>query len=811
MLDSTVQNLRFAIRHWVKSPGFTIAAALVIALGIGATTTVFSVADALLIRTPPGVRGPESLVTMRVLDPHEKEPWLFSYPEFREVRDGDNGLSGVAALDIFAATVKRGDAGTEPEVVSGMMVSGNYFSILGTKPARGRFFRPEEDREGSPIPVVVLSHRYWTRRMGSDPAVIGQTITINRARFTVIGVAEEGFQGHVAAYDFSLWIPIAMAETVTPIELTSRGYRGLSIIGRASGSSLERVRTATARIAEQMRREHPQDMDGRSIAVERYRKLFEEVRGPITAYMGLLLALAMTVLGIASVNVGGMLLSRAAGRTREMGIRLALGANRGALVRQLLAEYALLFLLGGGLGVLLSYWAMGVLETLHLPTPVPVALDLTVNGRVLSFTLVCALFTGVVFGLAPARQATWIDARSTLALEGAASAARGNRIRRSFVIAQVAASLVLLATSGVLVRALGRAGDVDLGFDPAGVHVVGVDLSLLRYSDEAAAAFLDALRDRASRLPGVEHVAVARVLPLGFTSIATNVDVPGRAPNPSGEETMTDIDFVTSDFFATLGMRLVDGRTYDAAESASGNAVVLNRTAAERYWPGERAVGKTLRVGDVERVVVGVVADGKIRTLGEESRAMAYVPPEPQTTGEVFLLLRRGPGMPSPVRDLREIVADLDPDVPVGTNRPYEQLIGVSLLPNEVAAGLAGSFGLVGMLLTAIGLYGVLTYAVVSRTRELGIRMALGAEAGAIRWMVLAQGLGLVLVGLIAGLPLAMVATWFLRANLFGISPADPLSFSAVAALLAAVCGAASCIPAWRASAVDPSRALRWE
>lgn len=398
MLESIAYDLRFAIRHWTKSPGFTIAAALVIALGIGATTTVFSVADALLIRTPPGVREPESLLTMRVLDPHEKGPSLFSYAEFREVRDGLKGLSSVAALDVFRATVGHGDTGTgaEPEVVSGMMVSGNYFSILGTKPARGRFFRPDEDREGSPIPVVVVSYRYWTRRMGSDPAAIGRTITINRVPFTVIGVAEHGFQGHVAAYDFSLWIPIAMAGRVTPVDLTSRGYRGLSIIGRVSGSSLEEARAAVARIADGMRREHPREMEGRLITVGRYRKLIEDVRGPITVYMGLLFALAMTILGIASVNVGGMLLSRATSRTREMGIRLALGADRRALVRQLLVEYLLLFLLGGGLGALLSYWAMGVLETLHLPTPIPVALDLTVNGRVLSFALGAALLAGSV-------------------------------------------------------------------------------------------------------------------------------------------------------------------------------------------------------------------------------------------------------------------------------------------------------------------------------------------------------------------------------------------------------------------------------
>jgi predicted permease len=448
---------------------------------------------------------------------------------------------------------------------------------------------------------------------------------------------------------------------------------------------------------------------------------------------------------------------------------------------------------------------------LHLPTPVPLAIDLDVNARVLLFTLTSALVTGIIFGLAPALRATKIGVGATLVREGAASSARGGRMRSAFVIVQVAASLVLLATSGVLVRALGRAGDVDLGFDPAGVHVLSLDLSLLRYSEDEAGTFLRELQARAASLPGVERAAMAQAVPLGFTYLATGVEVPGREPGPAGAGMMADFDFVTPDYFATLGIRMLEGRTFNASESADGNAVVLNRTTAARLWPGESAVGKIVRVMGEDRPVVGVVADGKIRTLGEGPRAMVYVPFGRRHAGEAFLVVRSKPGAASPTRALREIVTGLDPRVPIQTNRPYGEVIGVSLLPNRVAAGVAGSFGLVGLVLAAIGLYGVLTYAVLRRTREVGIRIALGAEVGIIHRMVLVDGLRLVALGLVAGLPLALAATWLLRANLYGLSPADPITFSVIAALLAVVGVAASYLPARRATRVDPLHALRQE
>ena len=805
------RDIGFAVRHWRKAPGFTVAAALTVALGIGATTTVFSVADALLARTPAGVRAPRSLVAVRLFDPADRGTSLFSYPEFEDFRDGDNGLERVGALDLFPATVGTG-AGAEPEVVSGMAVSASYFSILETRPHLGRFFLPEEDVVGNPVPVVVLSHRYWTRRMGADPSVVGRTVSINRTTFTVIGVAEEGFGGHVAAYDFSLWIPLATAEAVADIDLASRGVHRFSLIARLpSGGSIARARAAADLITQRMRAEHPEEMERRSIVLDPYSQLFEEIRGPVTAFMALLFALSGVVLLIASVNVGGMLLASATGRGREMGVRLALGASRGALVRQLLTESVFLFLLGGSGGVALATWATRVLGAVSLPTPVPVALDVPVDGGVLAFTLVCALATGLIFGLAPALRATGIDIRSALVHEGAGVRARGSRLRSAFVVAQVAGSVVLLATAGILVRGLGRAGDVDLGFDPGGVHVLSLDLSLLQYTEEEGVAFLRELRERAGALPGVEHAAVAQVLPLGFSSWTTFVEVPGREADPGRTGIVVDLDAVTPDLFATLAIPAVVGRGFDATEAVDGTAVVINQTAAARLWPGESAVGKSLRVLDREMSVVGVVTDGKYRTLGEAPRAMVYVPLGRRYSGEMFLLARGAPGGPSLGHELRDLVRSLDPEIPVQANSPYAQLIGTSLLPNRVAAGAAGAFGLAGLVLAAIGLYGVLSYAVGRRTREVGIRMALGADVRNLRRTVLMDGVRLVGIGVLAGLPVALGASWLLRGMLYGMSPVDPSTFGGVAVLLTAVGGAASYLPARRATRVDPVQALRSE
>jgi putative ABC transport system permease protein len=519
--EGILQDVRFALRQWRHAPSFTLTAALTISLGIGATTTIFSAANALLIRTPAGIRDAGSLVSVSPFDEVQGQETRFSYALFDAYRRSETGLSDVAVLDMFPASLSLGSE-AEPEVVSGMAVSAGYFGILGTRPHLGRFFLPEEDAAPGVSPVVVLSYRYWTRRLGADSTVLGRTVDLNRRAFEVIGVAEEGFQGNVPGYDFAVWTPMSMAGSISTVDIESWGYHGLSAIGRlAPGRSIEQAAAAAHLITNRLRTEHARDLENTMLLVQPFSKLFEEIRGPVTTLIALLFGLAIVVLLIASMNVGGLLLSRASIRSREIGVRLALGAGRRRLVRQFLTESVLLFALGSVVATFLTSGATRALSSLTIPSPVPVVLDLTPDLRVLGFTVVAALVTGIAFGLAPAVHATRADVVSTIKGGSPSSGPQRVRIRSAFVAVQVAGSVVLLATAGVLSKAVDTAGDVDIGFDPAQLHVMRVDLSLHQYKPEEATAFFAEFRARAAALPEVESVSAATSIPMGYVSSST--------------------------------------------------------------------------------------------------------------------------------------------------------------------------------------------------------------------------------------------------------------------------------------------------
>ena len=809
MTVPSLRDLALAFRRWGRSPGLTISAALTIALGMGATTTVFSAVESLFLRSVPGIREPDRLVTVQLEDRATGASRLFSYPEFQDFSRSDNALQGIAAADLLPASVGV-NGGGEPELVLGMAVSPSYFSVLGTRAALGRLLLPGEDVRGAPDRVVVLSHRYWQRTMGADSSVIGRSILINQASFTVVGVAEEGFQGHMTAYDFALWVPLSSAQAMAPAHF-SRGYHNLSTVGRlATGTTLERARMASARIADAMRIEQPGELDNLTFDVQKYTSLLDEVRGPTTLYLGLMMALAGLLLALASLNVGGMLLVSAASRRAEMGVRLALGASRGALVRQLLLESAVLFLLGGGGGVLLAYWATGALNAVTLPAPVPIALALQVDPWVLTFAAGFSLVTGVAFGLAPALHATRIEASASLVREGSGLGGR-SCLRNSFIVAQVAGSVVLLAVSANLLGALRRAGDVDLGFEPDNVQVLSLDLSVTGYSKDEAAVFLSALEDGAAALPGVEKAALAQLLPLGSISMRTVVEVPGRAPVPAADRTMANLNFVSRGFFSTLGISPLEGRDFSATDAESDDEIVVNRAAADLLWPGEDPLGKSLRVADRDRRIVGVVANTKLRSLGERPQALVYLPFAERATDDAILVVKSGSGGPPIGTQLRELLYRLDPRVPLKSDRPFSQVIGFSLLPQRIGAWVAGSFGVFGLLLTAIGVFGVLAHAVTARRREIGVRMALGAGVQSIRKGVLRDGMVLVSVGLALGIPTALLVSWSLRGMLFGLSFADPLTYGVIVALVALVGIIGGYVPARRATRFDPQSALAAE
>jgi predicted permease len=809
-VDTIIQDVRYSARLLKRSPGFTVVAALTIAIGIGATSTVFTVVNSLLLRIPPGVRDPGGLVSIAAVKENRSFLSTVSYPTFEDYRDAENGLRAMVAVAPFPASLSNSEP-AEPENVAGLMVSANYFSVLGTRPALGRFFLPEEDAIGDPRPVVVLSHKLWTRRFGADPAILGQTISLNRTSFTVIGVAEEGFQGHYWVYDFGLWVPVAMASAVSEWDTSQRGSTNLVLLGRlAPGSSIAQVSRSLAVTTDRLRREYAEYYDNQYMAVYQYSGMLEEARGPVSAFMGLLSVVAGIVLLIASSNVAGMLLSRATGRAREIAVRLSVGAGRTRLVRMLVTESVMLFLIGGTLGVFFTLWSTDALESFRLPIPIPMTFDLALDVRVLGFTLALALITGTLFGLAPALQVTKADLATSLKDERAGPGTARRKLRNAFVVAQVAGSVVLLIAAGLFIRALARAQGVDLGFEPQNVHALTVDLSIHQYSDDEVKAFLKELRQRSASLPGIESAALSSMPPLGFTSGRTQFQVPGRESQPDGGYHVAAINTVSPDYFMTMHIPILAGRPFtDSDSEAAPRVVVINRTAANRVWPGESALGKRIMLGDVEYRVIGVAGDGKYASLTEHNVPAVYQAFPQRVSSANTLLVRTVPRRQAIGRDVRAIARAMDPDLPMQGNAPYTQMIGVSLLPNKVAASVAGAFGVVGVVLAAVGLFAVLSSMVSYRTREIGIRIALGADVSDVRRMVITGGLKLTALGLAVGLPAALVAVLLIQSMLFGVSPADPVTFGGISGLLLLVSLLASYVPVRRATQTDPVKALR--
>jgi len=793
-----------------RSPGFTAIAVLTIALGIGPTTTIFSIANSLLHRTPDGVREPAGLVSI-YCSSREFRWGTCSYPVFREYREADNGLAAAAAVEAFLASLSMRRE-TEPELAVGLATSSNYFTVLGTRPALGRLFLPEEDDAPNANPVMVLSHRLWIERFSADSSVIGSTVVLNRTSFTIIGVAEEGFVGHLVAYDVGVWVPIGMREAVLGRDLSDSSTGLVGVGRRAAGWSADQVVEAAAVITPRIQAQHPVTFEDHSIKIVRYSVMMDEARGPVTLFMALLLAVTGIVLLIASVNVGSVMLSRAVGRSREVAVRLAVGAGRWRLVRQLLTESVLLFTLGGGAGVVIALWATRALSAIQLPVPLPVVFDFAPDWRVLGFTLAVALVSGTMFGLAPALQATKQDLVSSLKTTAGESPGGRSRLRSAFVVAQVAGSVVLLVAAGMFLRALDRADSLDLGFNPENVHVLRVDVSLHRYSPEEGRSFYEQLVERTEALPDVRSAGVGSFLPLGLGSASATFSLPGREPVVGDGLRRAHFSCVTGGYFETLQIPIMMGRAFTLGDRAGTLPVaVVNETAARQFWPGESALGKAIEWGEAQYEVVGVAKDGKFISLNAGPGPLIYMVFDQRYSDEASLVVRTAPGAPRVDRAIREIALALDPDLPVQINAPYEHIVGLSLLPNRITAWMALGFGALGLLLASVGLFGVLSYGVSQRTREIGIRIAIGANASDVYRLIMRQGVKLTAMGLGIGCVVAFGAAMAIRGLLFGVSPADPITYAAIAFVLTFVGLVASFVPARRAMRTDPMTALRQE
>jgi predicted permease len=715
---------------------------------------------------------------------------------------------------MLPASVRTGE---EPRLEAGMLVSANYFTVLGTGTALGRTFTPEEDQVGGPA-VVILSHGFWQRRFGGDPGILGRNITVNGHPLTVVGVTEPGFRGHIAAVDFSLWVPV----TLMPL-LSNRGENplarnssSLEIVGRlAPGVLRPHAREVLDAVSIRTGRAAGRDWD-RGVDVRRYLPVPAMIALPAGGFLGMLVLLGGLVLLIASANVANMLLARATARGREIGVRLALGASRRRLIRQLVTESLVIFLLGGTLGTGLAALAVGALGGFQPPAPMPVAFDFHLDYRVLTVSLSITLLAGLVFGLIPALQATRTDLTSVLRDTLANIRVGRWKLRSGLVVAQVAATAFLLVIAGLFARALGRAGDVNVGFNPRSVQVLGMEMQVSGYEGDRLLAFADQVEARIAALPGVVSVAGTDFLPLNMGNQQSIVALEGKPEQYGVGLFETDFASVTPQYFETLQLPLQSGRVFTDSDREGAPAVsIINEKLAEQLWPGENPIGKRVRFGGIRdgtpTEVVGVAANANYRAIGEAPVPMFYLPLAQSGGRNLTLLVRTAPGAVVPIRDLRNALHQVDPDMPLSQEGAYTDIIAVALLPNRIALVIAAVFGFTGIALAAVGLYGLLAYRVQCRRKEIGIRMALGAGRHQVQRLVLREALGVAAGGLLLGLIVAGGATRLLRSLLFGLSPLDPVTYSAIGLLLMAVCLLAAVGPVRRALRTEPLEVLRNE
>jgi macrolide transport system ATP-binding/permease protein len=814
-----LHDLRYGLRVLAKSPAFTIVAVLSLALGIGANTAIFSLVNVLLLRPIP-VREPDRLVSVFTTDQRNPGNLPVSHLNFKDLRDQNDVFTGMAAFTFAQVNWAKGTASEQLLV---QLVSGEYFSLLGVSLRLGRVILPEEDRK--PAPVAVLGHGFWERSLGSDPNVIGRTLILNRQPFTVIGVAPRSFTGTVLGGGPALWVPMSMHDVVQPNFDWYETRRGLflNLIGRLKpGVSAQQAAANTSTIFARLEQAYPVDNKGRSAGAVSLldARLNPDGPGgvPVVQLSMILMLVVGIVLLIACANVANLLLARASRRRREIAVRLALGAERVRLIRQLLTESLVLSIVGALLGVLLAYWLIGAVVAANLPLPIPVDRDIPIDGRVLGFTALLALLTGILFGLAPALQASNPNVVPVLKNESVPAAGQRGwlrviSLRQALVIAQVALSLISLIASGLFLRSLHDARRTNTGFETRGVLVMTFNLGREGYTPDRGQLFYEQLAERVSGLPGVRHAAVAQNAPLagGFL----------RSVFPEGQDTTTrdrilvQVNPISPGYFETIGIPLLRGRDFTRTDATGAPLVVIvNETMAARFWPGQEAIGKRFKFfGDQEyTTIIGIAQDSTYNAVAEDPIPFIYQPLRQSYTPAATLHVRADGDAAGLAGAVRSTVLRIDPTLSVFNIRTLQEQISQSLAPLRMNVIILVSFGVLAMLLASIGLFGVANYSVTQRTREIGVRMALGAQAGSVLRLVLANGLVLVATGIGLGLCAAFVLARFVPAGLLPhVSNRDPLTFAATTAILTAVALIASFIPARRATRIDPLIALRTE
>jgi predicted permease len=814
-------DVRYALKWLLRSPGFAAVAILSLGIGIGFNSALFSIVDSLLFRPLP-VERPDRLVDVYTEGRDGDTYATNSYPDFLDFKARNTVFGDMLGYSPSIAAVKAGD---RSRMALGEIVTGNYFRLLGVAPALGRTLLPEDDRAGAPR-VAMISHRLWRRDFAGDPSVLGRTLLIHGQPYAIVGVAPERFTGMVPMLQPELWTATAWVDDVEPAgiqdtvpstgttRLDRRGQRWLFVKGRLKdGETGARAQAELSLLMNQLAAEYPKTNHKRPVITAmnvRIHPQADKMLLPVAA--GLMVAIGL-VLVVACANVANMLLARASGRRREIGIRLAIGASRGRLMRQLLTESLVLAGLGAATGIALASLALQIISALPLPIPIPIALSLRIDARVLAFTIAIASVAGLLAGLAPASRATRADLVTDL--KGDAVVTRGGRrwtLRDGLVVLQTAVTLVLLVTAGLLTRSILHAQQVDLGFRAGGVAVLGTELGLIGYDETRATRVMERAAERIGALPGVQAVSRSVRQPLAINYNRNSVFFPDH-PTPDDRGTSIDATWVDASYFNTLGIPLLRGRNFTPADTAkSAKVAIVTDAFVRRYWPGSDGLGRRFHTpngGGTDYEVVGVAADYKVDTVGEAPTPyIHYALAQRDFTGNV-LVARTATDPAALLASMRREVLALEPNAVFLDSQTMATQVDAALLPARIAAQTIVLVGFVATLLAAVGLYGVVAYAVGRRTREIGIRMALGSSPGGVLGLMMRQGLTLAGTGIAIGLLLAFVAARAIASALYGVGAADPLAWSVAIAVSLGSTSLANYIPARRAARVDPSVALR--
>ena len=808
-MDTLLQDIRYSWRRLLRAPGFALIAIATLGLGIGANTAIFSVINGVLLKAPNGVTEPDRLVTVFTSDFSGPLYGSSSYPDYLDVAEQKDVFSTVTALNWQSVNVARG---TQLMRLNAEVTSANYFQLVGVQPAAGRFFTPADSAEA----VVVLGESVWRTQFGRDPGLVGSIVTINGRPFTVIGIAAARFAGISSGVRVEAWLPMHAATHISG-ELGARDDRGLSVFARLQPNLS--VAAAQARLHVLQRNlyaaypEMWRDVKGagRTLTVlsEQDARVPPDQRGTVITLAAVLLGAVAFVLLICCANIANLLLARASAREREIAIRFSLGARRLVVVRQLLLESLILAVAGGGFGLLLALWTADLIADWRPLAGLPLSFDVSIDGRVMTFTALISLATGLLFGFAPAWQTSHANLGGMLKGERTIGQTRQRgRLRDGLVAAQIAIALVLSVGAGLLVRTIRNAAEVDAGFDPSNTMVLMIDLETQGYDEARNREFHRAFKERLEAMPGVQ-VTMARRVPLAHPGGRRGIRVVGYTPQP-GEDMEFPFNIVGANYFETMRLPIVKGRAFtDADRPGAPEVVIVNETFAQRFWPGQDPIGKQLTMaGRTTLQVVGVAGNGKYWQIEEAPRPYFYLPAE-QNFGGMAPHVKARDNLAQVTDAIRAQVRTFDPQLPILSLATMESMMARAVAPQRMAGGLVGLFAALSVLLAGIGVYGVTSVLVAQRVPEIGLRVALGAATSDVMRLIVGRAMLVSTVGIIAGFGLSAIATQGLESMLYGVTRFDPIAFGAAAVLLAVAALVAGYLPARRAARVDPIVALK--